>query len=204
MPTLPPLPTAFRVRDADVVPGGRSVVEVLADDHQRLTHLSGRLREARRAGAPARRYAEVLSAEVSRHLSAEEQYLYPTARDVVDGGATLVADELAADVELLRSLVRLRATPDALEVIETVDAQVRRHAERSARTVLPPVHAACTTNDLIRLGNRVAIARAAAPTRPHPATPVTPPANKVVDPCVAVVDKVRDVLSRRITWPDDL
>jgi hypothetical protein len=59
-------------------------------------------------------------------------------------------------------------------------------------------------DDLIRVGNRVELAEEAAPTRPHPATPSSPPWNKIVDPAVAVVDKLRDVVTRRTTYPTDL
>ena len=58
--------------------------------------------------------------------------------------------------------------------------------------------------DLIRVGNRIELAEEAAPTRPHPGTPSTPPWNKIVDPAVAVVDKVRDVVTRRTTYARDL
>jgi hypothetical protein len=45
----------------------------------------------------------------------------------------------------------------------------------------------------------VLIAEEAAPTRPHPGTPATPPWNKVVDPMVGVVDRLRDAVDRRTT-----
>jgi len=38
-----------------------------------------------------------------------------------------------------------------------------------------------------------------APTRPHPASPSTPPANLVLAPGVAFIDKIRDALSGRHT-----
>jgi hypothetical protein len=50
----------------------------------------------------------------------------------------------------------------------------------------------------------VEAAEEAAPTRPHPGTPATPPWNKIVDPAVAVADKVRDVVGRRTTYRRDL
>ena len=63
------------------------------------------------------------------------------------------------------------------------------------------LRAALPEHDLIRLGNRVQIAEEAAPTRPHPGAPATPPLNKLVDPALGVVDKIRDLLSGRSTWP---
>ncbi|MBX6721770.1 MAG: hemerythrin domain-containing protein, partial [Dactylosporangium sp.] len=58
--------------------------------------------------------------------------------------------------------------------------------------------------DLVRLGNRILVAEEAAPTRPPPRAPDRPPWNKLVDPVLGVADKLRDVLTRRVTYPADL
>jgi len=81
---------------------------------------------------------------------------------------------------------------------------VRRHVDADAGELLPVLMRMVPVEDLIRVGNRVETAGEAAPTRPHPGTPSTPPWNKVVDPAVAVVDKLRDAVSRRKTYPTDL
>jgi Hemerythrin HHE cation binding domain len=216
---LPSLPPAFRVTDDDVRPGGQSMIDVLVDDHlevlawcDRLA-LDDRLASGDRAtwsdrATSAGRLVDVLVAAVSRHLSAEEQYLYPTVREALPGGADLAARELAADTAILRALRRLHRTPvtDAAfaDALDAFTRQWRRHVRSADRELLPGVRDRCTGNELVRLGNRVVIAREAAPTRPYPATPTTPPANKVVDPALGVLDKVRDVLTRRVTWPEDL
>ena len=70
---------------------------------------------------------------------------------------------------------------------------------RCEETLFPRLREAVSEADLIRLGNRVVIAEEAAPTRPHPGTPATPPWNKVVDPAIAVLDKLRDAVGRRAT-----
>ncbi|HKS99090.1 MAG TPA: hypothetical protein VJT31_06110 [Rugosimonospora sp.] len=46
------------------------------------------------------------------------------------------------------------------------------------------------------------IALEAAPSRPQ--IPVRAPWNKVADPLVGAVDKVRDALGRRVTYVEDL
>jgi Hemerythrin HHE cation binding domain len=204
---LPSLPPAFRVTDDDVRPGGRSIVELLVDDHDEVMtwcdQLAGPL-----GGRSARRLVDVLVAAVSRHLSAEEQYLYPTVRKVLPDGADLADREVAADTAILEALHRLYRTPvtDAAfpAAVDAIRRQWRRHARCADREVFPRLRDRCTGNELVRLGNRVAIAQEAAPTRPHPATPTTPPANKVVDPALGVVDKLRDTLTRRVTRPEDL
>ena len=65
----------------------------------------------------------------------------------------------------------------------------------------PPLREVATDAELIRLGNRWEIAEEAAPTRPHPGTPATPPWNRIVEPAVGVVDKVRDAVTAAADVP---
>ena len=224
LPPLPPLPPAFRVTDADVRPGGRDMLAILDDDHERFVLLCESLLSAGRlvAGRPAagadgevampaalrRRpgvnaVVDVLVATLTRHLSAEEQYLYPTVCAVLPDGGELAGRELGEHRAIARSLRELYTTrPDApayRSLAITVYDQLRRHVDRASQEIFPRVRERCTDNELIRLGNRVQIAVEAAPTRPHPAAPVRPPANKLVDPALGVVDKVRDALAFRRT-----
>jgi hypothetical protein len=197
---LPPLPPVGGETT------GRNVVDVLNEQHRELLGLCDRL-----TAAPAGergRVAQVVVATLSRHLSAEEQYLYPAIRKVVPDGDLLADRELAEDHGLLVTLKRLDgARPDdaAFERLAAdVTAAVRRHVEADAGELLPLLAQMVPVEDLIRVGNRVETAEEAAPTRPHPATPSRPPWNKIVDPAVAVLDKVRDVAARRVTYPRDL
>jgi len=205
---LPPLPPAFRVRDEDVHPAGRSMIDILVDDHHTLAVLYEQLAADDPAAPERRPLVDVLVAVLSRHLSAEEQYLYPTVRAVLPDGAHLADQELTEDGAILRTLKQLERTapedPAYPTFVDAIGAQVRRHDQRAAREIFPRLCEVCTEAELIRLGNRVEIAREAAPTRPHPSTPLSPPANKVVDAAVGVLDKVRDALGGRTTWPDDL
>nr|WP_205861404.1 hemerythrin domain-containing protein [Planosporangium flavigriseum] len=184
------------------------MVDILVDDHHEISTLCDRLRESLADRAAARPLADVLVATLSRHLSVDEQYLYPTARAVLPDGAHLADQELAENAVMLRTLKQLHgmATDDPAypDIVDTLTRQVRHHALRASHEVFPRLREMCSDNELARLGNRVEIAHEAAPTRPHPATPVTPPANKVVDPVVGAVDKVRDALTGRTTWPADL
>jgi len=197
------------VADDDVDFGGRSMLDLLDEDHHQLGQLCDRLSAPReQEKAKAQDIEDVLVATLARHLSAEEQYLYPTVKAVLTDGAPIASQEIAADAELLLALQRLYVTPAADEAygtaLEAVTAHVRDHNHRTGEEVFPRLREQCTDTELVRLGNRVQIARGAAPTRPHPNTPAHPPLNKLVDPAVAVVDKVRDILTRRTTWPEDL
>jgi hemerythrin-like domain-containing protein len=188
---LPPLPPVGGETT------GRTVVDLLAEQHRELVELSERLA----AEPDDRRLADVVVAMISRHLSAEEQYLYPAIRSAVPGGAELADRELAEDHDLLVTLQRLdRGEPAAAEVAEAV----HRHVAADAEELLPVLTQMVSHEDLVRVGNRIETAEEAAPTRPHPGTPSTPPWNKIVDPTVAVVDKFRDVVTRRTTYSRDL
>ncbi|GGN08670.1 hemerythrin [Actinoplanes campanulatus] len=171
---------------------GRSIVDVVGEQHRRILALTERLRTA-----PAdRRLADVLIAIVSRHLSAEEQYLYPAVRTAVPGGDQIADRELAEDEQLLRLL----SEGDVGEFGPAIE----RHVAADAGELLPLLEQMVSAEDLIRLGNRFETAEEAAPTRPHPATPSSPPWNKVVDPIVGVVDKLRDAVTARATYMSDL
>ncbi len=81
---------------------------------------------------------------------------------------------------------------------------MHRHVDADRGELFPLLMQMVPADDMIRLGNRVETAQEAAPTRPHPSTPVTPPWNKVVDPLVGVVDKLRDVATGRTTYARNL
>jgi hypothetical protein len=184
---LPPLPPVGGETT------GRNVIDVLNEQHRELIDLSARL-----AGEPDdRKLRSVVIAQLSRHLSAEEQYLYPAIRTAVPGGGELADRELAEDHALL---VLLKGPFTGDELAEAV----RRHVAADDEELLPMLAEMVPIEDLIRVGNRVELAEEAAPTRPHPGTPSSPPWNKIVDPAVAVVDKLRDVVTGRTTYPKNL
>ncbi len=191
---LPPLPPVGGEAT------GRNVVDVVTEQHDELLGLCERLE----ASPDDRRIADVVIATLSRHLSAEEQYLYPAVRTVVPGGEDLADRELAEDHELLVTLKRLGSGDDVAAHAAELAAAVRRHVEADAEELLPVLTQMAPIEDLIRVGNRFEMAEEAAPTRPHPGTPSTPPWNKVVDPAVAVLDKLRDAVTGRTTYPIDL
>jgi hypothetical protein len=203
---LPPLPPMFGADESDARPGGRSVLELLGEEHRQLTDLYGSLAAA--ADGPDQRLAAltgVLTATLTRHLSAEEQYLYPTVRAVLPDGDRLADREVGADQAIQYALRRLSAGgPADLRGLEEIEPALRLHIHRCEDELFPRLRAALNETELIRLGNRVRIAEEAAPTRPHPGTPAGPPWNKLVDPLVGVLDKVRDVAARRVTHAEDL
>ncbi|MGS2617445.1 hemerythrin domain-containing protein [Micromonospora sp. LZ34] len=187
---LPPLPPA---PEESYRPGGRSIADIVSGEHRQLLELVDRLTGAQDPPADG---VQVLTAALSRHLSAEEQYLLPAVRAARPEAAARVDREIEADAGLLTALKEATGLAEVAE-------RVRRHVA-GVDALVAELREVATTEELIRLGNRLEIAEEAAPTRPHPATPATPPWNRIVEPAVGVVDKVRDVVSGRPTYLADL
>lgn len=198
LPPLPPVPG-----QDDALPGGRSILAVLEAEHRTLGRMYATLADADPADPQLGALTSVLVATTMRHLTGEEQYLYPTVRATLPDGAAIASREVNADEALQYALRRLENGPaDDLRGLEEVNPALHLHIERCEREIFPALAELVSAEDLIRLGNRVEIAEEAAPTRPHPGTPAAPPMNKVVDPLLGVVDKMRDALGGRTTYPD--
>ncbi|MGC5020055.1 hemerythrin domain-containing protein [Micromonospora sp. DT47] len=195
---LPPLPPAA---DDAYRPGGRSMADIADTEHRQLLGLADQVTDPDLTPERRRQVVDVLTAAVSRHLSAEEQYLLPAARAALPEEADRVDRELEADAALLAALKALTG-PDDPALADVAD-RIRRHAE-TVSALITPLREVATDAELIRLGNRWEIAEEAAPTRPHPGTPATPPWNRIVEPAVGVVDKVRDAVTGRRTYLADL
>lgn len=198
---LPPLP---RVGPADGAyrPAGTSALDLLDEQHAQLSALAARLDD----GTPGREsVTSVLVATASRVLCAQEQYLFPVVRAVLPGGPDLADRELAAARSLRETLERLGTWPAAAarSAVRDATGQLAGHIDRCGQ-LAQRLRGALDEEALIRLGNRVEIALEAAPSRPHPGLPQRPPLNKWIAPVVGAVDKVRDALTRRVTYPEDL
>jgi hemerythrin-like domain-containing protein len=203
LPPLPPLPGEdddYRYR-----PAGRSIITVLADEHQQIAALSAELTGAQQ---PRQDLADVITATVTRHICAEEQYLYPVVRALLPEGELIAEREIKHDTDILRNLALLE-TVDAggstfRELATSIEDSLRTHQDTCSHEIFPRLAEAAPEADLIRLGNRVELAEEAAPTRPHRGKALKPPLNKVTHPVLGLVDKVRDAMTGRVTYPEDL
>jgi Hemerythrin HHE cation binding domain len=205
-PYLPPLPSLpGEGEEYQYRPVGRSIVSVLTDEHLQLEALSAELLSST---PPRKDLADVVTAAVTRHLSAEEQYLYPAVEALLPDGEQIVAEEIDHDTSILRKLAMLETVQPSSrsfrDLAEAIDDELLRHGNTCAARIFPRLKKLASEADLIRLGNRVEIAAEAAPTRPHPEVPHRPPWNKLAAPAVGVVDRLRDTMQRRKTSTEDL
>lgn len=154
-------------------------------------------------GTPEHRrdLADHVVADLVRHSVAEEQHLYPAAREALSDGDEIVDHEIEEHAEaerVMKELEGVEATdPRFDELIGTLITDVRHHLEEEESDLLPRLREACSPEELRGLGEKVSRAKQMAPTRPHPKAPDTPPANKILAPGAGLVDRIRDALTGR-------
>ena len=93
-----------------------------------------------------------------------------------------------------------RITPgnaDFAALARQVSAAVHDHVTYEEATVLPSLRLRMSPGEVERLGARYARAHQAGPTRPHPLTPPRRSLLKSAGSAMALVDRTRDVLTRR-------
>ncbi|MER7764581.1 hemerythrin domain-containing protein [Streptomyces sp. NPDC097619] len=179
--------------------GGDVVRELTADHEEMREHF----RDLSEVGDPASRrvLADRLTIALVRHCAAEEEHFYPAVRAHLDGG-DLVADKELADharaEALLKRLGELDAGgPEFARCLDELRTDVLAHLRDEEENLFPTLRHNCPQPLLDDLGDRVRRAKRFGPTRPHPDGPATPPANRIADPALGLVDRARDLVSGR-------
>jgi hemerythrin-like domain-containing protein len=184
-------------------------IEFLRNDHENVLGMMRRLEESPTAvpgssddvAETRHRMATELVVAESQHEAVEEQFFWPTVRDTVPGGKQLAARAQEQESEAKKLLDTLDKTapsdPQFEQLIDQVIRDGREHIEYEQNSVWPKVREALSQEELDELGDKMAKAKQAAPTRPHPQTPSTPGAQKTAGPMAALMDRVRDALSGR-------
>jgi hemerythrin superfamily protein len=180
-----------------------NLISVITEDHREVEAVFQELESGEGTPEHRRDLADHVIAELVRHSVAEEEYMYPAAREALEGGDELADHELEEHAEaekLMKQLDGLDPTdPRFDELLGTLMAEIRHHIEEEESDLLPKLEAACSEEQLRDLGEKVVRAKAMAPTHPHPSAPDKPPANKLLAPGTALVDRMRDALTGRET-----
>ncbi|MFJ4466693.1 hemerythrin domain-containing protein [Streptomyces sp. NPDC089424] len=180
---------------------GGNVIDELVTDHREVEELFGRIEALAPGDKDRKLYADQVTMELVRHSVAEEAYLYPAVRRYVPNGDALADEEIedhAKAEQLMKDLEGCDAgEPEFDRLIGLLMTEVRAHLAEEEGTLFPALRAACTSQALDELGDKVRQAKKVAPTRPHPSAPDTPPLNKLLAPGAGLVDRVRDALSGR-------
>ncbi|MDR7300266.1 hemerythrin domain-containing protein [Haloactinomyces albus] len=180
---------------------GQNLVDVIIADHRAVEEVFGQLEAGTGSTEHRRQLVEHMITELVRHAVAEEQYLYPAAREKLPGGDRIADHDLQEHTEaeqLMKQLETLEtADPEFDPVLRRLIAVIRHHVEDEENDLLPRLSEACTAEELDDLGKKVVMAKGSAPTRPHPSAPNKPPANMILDSGAGMIDRLRDTLSGR-------
>lgn len=183
---------------------GRDVIALIKSDHASVNELFRRFNSVSvRATKSRRNVADRLVKDLSVHAAVEEQVLYPTARAWLPDGEKLVSEALDEHQGMKEDLAALEKcppdSPDFDVLMARIRKEVRHHVkeEESAGGILGQLRKHVSRNQLLEMAKLTRQAKQAAPTRPHPKAPNTPPANALVGAVAAMIDKMRDGLTGR-------
>ncbi|MEV6900353.1 hemerythrin domain-containing protein [Amycolatopsis sp. NPDC051372] len=178
------------------------LITVITDDHRAVEGVFAEL-ESGTDWAHRKDLTDHVIAELVRHSVAEEQFMYPAARTYLENGDELADKEIEEHAEAEQVMKQLEGLqpddPQFDELLARLMRDIRHHIEGEEQDFLPQLRAACSVEELGRLGRKVLDAKKTAPTRPHPSAPDKPPANRLLAPGAAFIDKIRDALSGRPT-----
>ncbi|MFI9822593.1 hemerythrin domain-containing protein [Streptomyces sp. NPDC052013] len=180
---------------------GGNVIDELVTDHREVEELFTKIEELPPGHKDRKTYADQATIELVRHSVAEEAYLYPAVREHVAGGDALADKELedhAQAEQIMKDLEGCDAGDAEFDrLVGMLMSEIRSHIADEEGNLFPRLRASCPPEQLDQLGDKVRQAKKTAPTRPHPAAPDKPPANKLLAPGVGMVDRLRDALSGR-------
>jgi hemerythrin superfamily protein len=175
-------------------------VELLTADHRVLGQLFHQLDLATATDAVEnqRDLAQRIVRELSVHAAVEEQLLYPAIRTALEDGERLADHALEEHAEvkhLLVELDRTRPHEDGFaSMVTALIATVEQHVTEEEGLLLPQLAETLGPERLMELGEAMQLAKATAPTRPHPHVPDRPPGNVVAGAVTAFTDRVRDAV----------
>ena len=173
-------------------------IQFILKDHRDIERLFKQLERADHAEAPDRAESALreLVRELSTHAVVEEQYVYPALRQAGEG--TRVLDALEEHHAAKLMLAELEAMPTSHprfgSKLRVLAENVRRHVAEEEKELLPVLGRVFDDDRRRKLGNVLDRAKSAAPTRPHPAAPDTPPGIFVAGAVAAVYDRSRDAI----------
>jgi hemerythrin superfamily protein len=175
-------------------------ITLLKDDHHTVEALFKRFEKAGdRAFTLKRSIVDKVIAELSTHAAIEEELFYPATRATVPDVDDMVLESIEEHhivKWVLSEVEQMDPREEAFDAKVTVVIEnVRHHVEEEEGDYFPKVREALGRKALTELGDAMEAAKSTAPTRSHPRSPSTPPANIVVNNAVGVVDRIEDTVS---------
>lgn len=196
-----PAPGAHAEEKGATMGHGGDVIDELVTDHREVEEFFEQFHRAPSGGHDRKRLLDELTIELVRHSVAEEQHLYPAVREHLPGGGEIADKELAdhAQVEqMLKDLEGMEPEDPAFDSsVRKLQHEVGEHIHEEESVLFVQMRRVCGEGFLWDLGEKVRTAKKTSPTRPHPRSPSPPPANRLLDPGIGMVDRARDLLTGR-------
>lgn len=174
------------------------VDHLVLDDHLVVRRLFQHLEQGR---GDRRTLADQVSYHLAVLAAAEEAVLYPEMKAV--GDADLARHGLDEDREIKECLAVMEGAEPGSEAFEAalarVIAEVGEHAAEEENLWLGRLRSAVGPERMAQLGEKFVHLKRTAPGHVHPSAPDTPPANKVFGRVTAMLDKLRDETTGRLS-----
>ncbi|MFF2145113.1 hemerythrin domain-containing protein [Kitasatospora sp. NPDC058190] len=175
------------------------LLDQLTADHQAVrihfSELSGLP-----GGDPQRKeLADLVTDQLVRHTRAEEEHLYPLARDRLADGPALVERELADHRAVEALLTDLRPTrvgsPHFDRLVARLTEEVTRHASEEEAQLFPAVRAVTTEAELRVLAARARETKELSSGRPRHQRPTERAADRLPPPERPLMERLREFLT---------
>jgi hemerythrin superfamily protein len=179
-------------------------ITLLKDDHRTVAQLFTRFEQAGDEAYEAKRQiVERIIHELSIHAAIEELAFYPAVRREVKGAQDMALESLEEHHIVKWQLSELEGMDPHAErfdaKVTVLIENVRHHVEEEEGEMFPKVRDQMSRATLDELGDRLAAAKKTVPSRPHPRTPDTPPANLIAGAAAGLVDKATDVVKSAVS-----
>lgn len=176
------------------------VIELLEHDHREVEQMFADYEQATDP-AEKRTLVDRIIIELVRHSEAEEQAVYPMIRSHIENGDAIVEHEIDEHSQAERLMKELDGmdpgNPEFGILMQQLMTAIKEHVAEEENVVFPQFRQTVSPEELDKLGTTVQALKKILPTHPHPMTPDHPPFNALLAPGVALVDRVRDLLSDR-------
>jgi hemerythrin superfamily protein len=173
-------------------------ITLLKEDHHAVEALFKKYEKlGERAAKTKQSTVDKLVRLLSIHAAIEETVLYPYVREQAHELESTVLEALEEHLVAkweLDALERMKPSDERFDAkVAVLTESVRHHVKEEEKELFPKLREKFSRSELQELGDKLAKAKRSAPTRPHPRSPDTPPANVPLSMANAVVDRARDL-----------
>lgn len=176
-------------------------IVLLKNDHKEVERL---FKQYEKLGESAlvskRKIVDQIIEKLAVHAAVEEQHFYPAVRAAAEDLEDTVLEGLEEHHIVKWTLSELEDLPAEDErfhaKVTVLIESVRHHVAEEEEDLFPEVRSALGRKPLVELGEVLEQAKSAAPVRPYPQAPDTPPGNLVAAPVAAVAAPALDAVDK--------